>query len=174
MSSWGRRIERAQELEREPAYGAARELLHYYVQLAQGRTELEEPAAPAEPDGFASLTAVCPVCHGLPVVAVLRPEGEGGKRSLVCSLCFREWEFRRLLCPQCGEEDEQKLPVYTADQFPYIRIEACDSCRTYIKCIDMTRNGLAVPEVDELAAVTLDIWANNRNYTKLQPNILGL
>jgi len=116
----------------------------------------------------------CPFCNELPVAAILRPEGEGGKRSLLCSLCFTEWEFRRLLCPNCGEEDHQKLPVYTAGQFPHIRIDACDACHTYLKSIDLTRNGLAVPEVDELAALPLDLWAAKNHYTKLQPNLFGL
>ena len=51
----------------------------------------------------------------------------GAKRFLLCSLCFNEWEFRRLLCPNCGEEDKDKLPVYTAEEFPHIRVEACDT-----------------------------------------------
>lgn len=119
-------------------------------------------------------TSTCPFCAELPVAAVLRPEGEGGKRSLVCSLCSTEWNFRRLLCPKCGEEDQHQLPVYTAEPYPHVRIEACDTCRTYLKSIDMTRNGLAVPEVDELASVPLDLWAAENHYTKLKSNLFGL
>jgi len=117
---------------------------------------------------------VCPFCGEKPVAAVLRPEGEGGKRWLHCSLCATEWEFRRLLCPSCGQEDHQKLPVYAAEEFPHIRVEACDTCRVYLKAIDMTRDGLASPEVDELASVPLDLWAAGRGYAKLQSNLLGL
>jgi len=117
---------------------------------------------------------VCPVCGEKPVAAVLRPEGDGGKRFLLCSRCFTEWEFRRLLCPHCGEEDKDKLPVYTASEFPHVRVEACDTCRVYLKSIDLTKNGLAVPEVDELASIALDLWAAERGYTKLQPNLFGL
>ena len=122
----------------------------------------------------ATVQPLCPYCGEKPVAAVLRPEGDGGKRFLLCSLCSQEWEFRRLLCPQCGEEDQEKLPVYTADEFPYIRVEACESCHVYMKAIDLTRNGLAVPEVDELASVALDLWASERGYTKLQLNVLGM
>ncbi len=117
---------------------------------------------------------VCPFCAEKPVAAVLRPEGDGGKRFLICSLCFTEWEFRRLLCPNCGEEDKEKLPVYTAAEMPHVRVEACDTCRVYLKSIDLTKNGLAVPEVDELAAVALDLWATAHGYTKLQPNLFGM
>jgi FdhE protein len=117
---------------------------------------------------------LCPYCGEKPVAAVLRPEGEGGKRFLLCSLCATEWEFRRLLCPHCGEEDPLKLPVFTAEQFPHVRVEVCESCHTYMKAVDLTRNGLAVPEVDELAAVALDLWAREQGYTKLQINAVGI
>jgi FdhE protein len=116
----------------------------------------------------------CPFCGEKPVAAVLRPEGDGGKRFLLCGLCFTEWEFRRLLCPNCGEEDKDKLPVYSAEEFPHIRVESCDTCRVYLKSIDLTKDGHAVPEVDELASVSLDLWAAEHGYTKLQPNLFGM
>jgi FdhE protein len=118
--------------------------------------------------------ARCPFCGEKPVAAVLRPEGDGGKRFLLCSMCFTEWEFRRLLCCNCGEEDKEKLPVYTAEEMPHVRVEACDSCRVYVKAIDLTKNGRAVPEVDEIAAVVLDLWAAEHGYTKLQTNLFGM
>ena len=79
-----------------------------------------------------------------------------------------------MLCPHCGEEREAHLPVYTAEQFPHVRLDACETCRVYIKSVDLTRNGLAVPEVDEVAAIALDLWAAERGYTKLQTNLFGL
>lgn len=144
----------------------SRVLVQPYAQFlaARERPAGERPAVRPE----------CPFCGEKPVVAVLRPEGEGGKRWLVCSLCATEWEFRRLLCPACGEEDHEKLPVYVAEEFPHVRVEACDTCHVYLKAIDMTKDGLASPEVDELAAVPLDLWAAGRGYAKLQTNLLGL
>src|SRR6266478_4127188 len=56
----------------------------------------------------------CPLCSGKPQVGVLRQEGDGSKRSLICSLCSNEWEYRRLVCPSCGEENVEKLAVYVA------------------------------------------------------------
>ena len=116
----------------------------------------------------------CTFCGERPQVAVLRGEGDGGKRSLVCSLCATEWEFRRLLCPNCSEETERNLPVYVAQEFPHVRVEACDTCRTYIKAVDLTKNGFAVPVVEELATVALNLWADEHEYVKLQPNLLGI
>jgi FdhE protein len=117
---------------------------------------------------------VCPFCKGKPGVAVLRPLGDGGQRSLVCSFCLAEWEFRRIVCPGCGEENHANLPVYAADELTHVRIEACDSCQIYIKAVDMTKSGLADPVVDEIASIPLDIWAEQRGYRKLQVNLLQL
>jgi len=117
---------------------------------------------------------VCPYCGNKPVLSVLRPEGDGGRRSLVCFLCGIEWAYRRILCPSCGEEDKEKLPVISAAEFDYIRIEACKTSHTYVKAVDMTKNGLAVPQVDELAAMSLDLWASENGYTKLQLNLFGV
>ncbi len=117
---------------------------------------------------------VCPFCKRKPGVGVLRPLGEGGQRSLICSFCLAEWEFRRIVCPGCGEEDHARLPVYTAEDFEHVRVEACDSCQMYIKTVDMTKSGLAEPVVDEIASIPLDIWAQESGYAKLQVNLLQL
>ena len=66
------------------------------------------------------------------------------------------------------------LPVYTPDAPANARIDACDSCRTYIKTIDLSRDGLAVPTVDDLASLPLDLWARERGYHRLYPNLLRL
>jgi FdhE protein len=115
----------------------------------------------------------CPLCGARPLLGVLRPEGDGGKRFLLCSFCSQEWEFRRLLCPTCGEEAEAKLPVYIAEQLPYIRVEACDTCKFFLPGIDLTKDGHAIPLVDDLAAIPLTLWAHEHGYSRLQPNLLG-
>ena len=115
----------------------------------------------------------CPRCNALPLLGVLRPEGDGGKRFLQCSFCSQEWEFRRILCAHCGEEQEQNLPVYVAEQFPHIRVECCETCRHFLRTVDLTKDGHAVPVVDDLAAVPLSLWAEENGYTRIQTNLLG-
>lgn len=116
---------------------------------------------------------VCPMCGAEPLLGVLRPEGDGGKRCLVCAFCGHEWNFRRIWCAACGEEDEKKLPVYVAEEFPHIRVETCDTCKSYLRTIDLTKDGNAVPVVDDIAAIPLTLWANEHGYSRLQPNLLG-
>jgi len=118
--------------------------------------------------------STCPSCGGKPVVGVLRGEGDGARRALICHLCSLEWPYRRLICPNCGEEDKEKLPVYIAEQINYVRVDACDSCRTYLKSVDLTKDGFAIPVVDEIATVALNLWADEHGYAKIETNILGM
>ncbi len=60
-----------------------------------------------------------------------------------------------------------------APEIPHVRVDICDTCHTYLKTIDLTKAGLAVPVVDELAAIPLDLWAREHGFQKLQMNILG-
>ena len=123
-------------------------------------------------DGYTC--SLCPFCNRKPGMGVLRQQGDGGSRSLICSFCLAEWQFRRILCPNCGEENHAKLPVFTAEELPHVRVECCDTCRCYTKTVDLTKNGLAEPVVDEIAAVPLDLWAQGRGYSKLQANLLQM
>lgn len=116
--------------------------------------------------------SICPYCFRKPVCGVLRPEGDGAKRSLICGFCGTEWEYRRMLCPACEQEDVNRLPVYTAETSAHIRIEGCDACHTFIKTIDLTKDGRAVPVVDEIASLPLTLWAQEKGYEKLQRNLL--
>jgi len=118
--------------------------------------------------------ALCPFCKRKPGFGVMRQMGDGGARSLICGFCSGEWDFRRLVCPGCGEEDDKKLAVFSAADFGHIRVECCESCRTYIKTVDLTKDGHAEPIVDELASVALDLWAQERGYAKLRKNLLGM
>jgi FdhE protein len=117
---------------------------------------------------------LCPFCHRKPGFGVLRQMGEGAARSLACTFCLSEWEFGRLVCPGCGEENDKKLAVFTASDFDHIRVECCDSCNIYIKTVNLTKNGHAEPIVDELASAPLDLWAREHGYAKLQLNLLGM
>jgi len=140
-----------------------RAFLQPYAELLAAKAPKPPLAAPR----------VCPLCGARPLLGILRPEGDGGKRYLLCSFCCYEWDFRRILCPTCGEESEGKLPVYIAEQLPHIRVEACDTCKFYLRTIDLTKDGHAIPLVDDIAALPLSFWADEHGYARLQPNLLG-
>jgi formate dehydrogenase accessory protein FdhE len=153
-----------------PAEPAVSDRLLAWIFLQPYAEYLADSRDPEDLDGTPS---TCPLCGGKPIVGVLRPEGDGAKKSLVCMLCAHEWAFRRLYCPACGEEREPQMAFYSAPEIAHVRVDVCDTCHTYLKSIDLTKMGLAVPIVDELATIPLDLWAREHGYEKLQINLLG-
>lgn len=118
----------------------------------------------------------CPFCGGAPWAAVRR-EGsdmEGARRMLACSLCGGEWLFGRILCPACFEEDPRKLPIFQSDRYPAVRIETCDTCRRYVKSIDLSLDARPIPEVDDLLSLSMDLWAGQEGYTRIEPGLAGV
>jgi FdhE protein len=114
------------------------------------------------------------ICRGTPVVAVLREAAHGAKRAYACGFCLTEYPAPRIGCAACGESSFDRLAVYRADEIAAARIDACDTCRTYLKTIDLTKDGTAVPVADDIATVTLDVWAREQGYQRLRPNLLRL
>jgi formate dehydrogenase maturation protein FdhE len=55
----------------------------------------------------------------------------------------------------------------------HVRVEACDTYKFYVRTIDLTKDGNAVPPFDDLAAIPHTLWAHEQGYKRLQPNLLG-
>jgi hypothetical protein len=120
----------------------------------------------------------CPSCGGLPGLNYFGVSGEAlvtAPRYLVCSRCSITWVFERMVCGSCGETDTARLPIYSdTDRFPNLRIDGCQTCRRYLVTVELPKDTRAVPVVDELAAIPLDLYANDRGMTKLVPNLMGI
>jgi FdhE protein len=119
----------------------------------------------------------CPYCGGKPQVSLLAtkdPTSDSGGRDLICSTCLTAWQFRRVVCAHCGEERPDRLCYFHSPEYDHVRIEACETCGHYLKGVDLTRLGLAVPLVDEIAAAPLDVWATEHGYVKIELNLVGL
>jgi FdhE protein len=116
---------------------------------------------------------LCPFCNAPPQLAAMRPEGEGARRFLCCGMCSTEWGYRRLKCVPCGEEDKERLPNFRGDRYPHIYLAACESCLSFLKCIDLSVDGHAVPAVDDIASVSLSLWAIEQGYHPVNPNLFG-
>jgi hypothetical protein len=135
----------------------------------------------------------CPCCGGLPQLSCLASSGDSlvtGPRSLLCARCGTSWSCSRSVCPACGESEEEQLRVYaerlegpvsgngkdhgdSPPVFPHLRIAGCSRCSRYLIEVDMARDARAVPEVDELAALPLDLHAADLGLTKVTPNLMG-
>jgi formate dehydrogenase maturation protein FdhE len=118
----------------------------------------------------------CPACGAPPSISFRRSASgsDGAARWLGCGLCGTEWQTLRIRCPACGETNPERLPGWKSDTYPAARVEACDSCHRYVKSVDLTVDGLAIPEVDELRSLGLDLWAMERGYVRLEPGLAGL
>jgi FdhE protein len=130
------------------------------------------------PAGEPSDERHCPRCGGLPQLS-FRPAGEplvSEPRRLMCSRCAQAWSYSRIACAFCGETQGSKRTLYAEDggeTLPHLRIDACQSCGRYLIDVDLGRDRDAVPDVDELAALPLDLYAADQGLTKITPNIMG-
>lgn len=143
----------------------------------------------------------CPTCGGLPQLSYLASSPEDlvtAHRYLECERCATPWAYARMTCAACGETDAAKLPLYAEvgttqaelsgsvvkpggvrpataanAQFPHVRIDGCQTCSRYLLTVDVERDGRAVPLVDELAAIPLDLYAKERGMSKVVPNLMG-
>jgi FdhE protein len=107
----------------------------------------------------------CPVCGRDPVFALLQ---EDGKKTLVCSICNFEWEFTRLKCLYCGNEDQKLLSYLSIKNDDMYRIETCDACRCYLKTIDLKNASHEISyDIESIITLHLDIIARNKGYSNI-------
>lgn len=118
----------------------------------------------------------CPFCGGAAWMSIRKSssDAEAGFRYLVCSLCGLEWNFNRGTCPSCFEENPRKLPNFQSDSYPLVRIEACETCHRYIKSIDLTRDARPIAPIDDLLSVSMDLWAVDQGYSRIEAGMAGI
>jgi FdhE protein len=115
----------------------------------------------------------CRYCKA-PAVSLLREAAHGSRRSHVCGVCLTESPASRLGCAACGEQRVEALPIFRSEATEPARIDACDTCRVYMKTIDLTRDGSACPIADDVASISLDLWVREQGYHRARPNLLRL
>jgi len=117
-------------------------------------------------------SGMCPACGSPPVASVVRIGGvEQGLRYLHCSLCDTEWHLARVQCSNCSNTtDLGYFALQGAGEA--VKAEACDTCRSYLKQVYMTRAPEADPVADDLATLTLDMLMAERDYQRSGPNLL--
>jgi formate dehydrogenase maturation protein FdhE len=116
----------------------------------------------------------CPHC-GFPVLcAILREAGSGRMRSGCCSLCASEWSVPRLGCLRCGELQSAKLPIFTFEEFPHGRVEACESCEGWLKSIDLAKDTESLPMPDDVWSSAANLWASQQGYKPIGSSLFGL
>jgi FdhE protein len=151
-----------------------------WIAVAAGPV-LELAAAALKPISKEEWTGpACPACGGMPQVSVIREQsGEfmaGSPRHLVCGRCALWWDFARATCPWCGEDDSRRVGSYSPEGERLVRIDACDTCHSYVKTFDLREQGGndIVPLVDDVATLTLDVWAHEKGLQRSGVSLAGV
>jgi FdhE protein len=114
----------------------------------------------------------CLMCGGAPLVGALGgTPGAKARRSLICAVCGTAWVLPRPACARCGEERANKLALRHAHPLVWVCIEVCETCSGYTKTVDRRQRTEAVPIVDDLATVDLDLWAQEQGLARIQQNL---
>jgi FdhE protein len=120
----------------------------------------------------------CPRCGAPPQVSFFGLSDDAlvtAPRYLRCSRCMTSWTYPRMVCAGCGEEAAGRLPILADhDVFPHLRVDACETCHAYLINVDLPKDPAAVPIVDELAALPLDLAAQDRGFRKITPNLVQM
>jgi FdhE protein len=105
----------------------------------------------------------CPICGREPKIGEIRDDE--GTRYLFCNQCGFEWEYRRIRCPFCGNEEQQTLAYFTIEEDDRYRVDVCNECKRYIKILDF-RDTKEKPDMDveDIATLHLDMLANDEGY----------
>lgn len=107
----------------------------------------------------------CPFCEGLPGMGEIR--GEEGKRVLHCQLCSTEWEYPRMKCPYCQNEDQAKLTYFQIEGELGYRVDICLQCQNYLKTADTREKaGLLDWEAEDYLTLHLDHLAQEEGYLR--------
>jgi FdhE protein len=152
--------------------------LGFWVRTAAAPV-LERGAEIVTPPGEWS-GAACPTCGGQPQASVIAEEsGEfmaGSPRSLVCARCATWWSYPRVTCASCGEEDPRLIEAFLVEDRSWVRVDTCATCRGYVKTFDLREPGAVdvVPLVDDVTSLTLDVWAQQRGFSRPSPSLAGV
>ena len=130
-------------------------------------------------DAYASLVdesgwkrGYCPVCGGRPDMASLGSsrrnslsDEKEGARYLLCSRCDNEWYYSRVGCPFCEEQDHAKISYYPEEKGPH-RLYVCESCKRYLKTIELgAAGGQVLLPVERVLTAGMDLSAREAGYT---------
>lgn len=105
---------------------------------------------------------VCPICGGAADFAALLPGG--GARRLLCARCDAEWIAPRGACPFCGEAAPGRLGYFAGEDGVH-RLYTCESCRRYLKTVDLRELARSVHlPAERILTIGMDVAALAAGY----------
>ena len=105
----------------------------------------------------------CPICGKEPKIGELK--GDEERRLLFCNQCGLEWNYSRIKCPFCGNEEQKTLAYFTVEGEERYRVDVCNVCERYVKMVDSTDVAKkANLDVEDIATLHLDMLAAEEGY----------
>lgn len=105
----------------------------------------------------------CPICGKEPKIGELK--GAEERRFLFCNQCGIEWDYSRIKCPFCGNEEQQTMAYFTVEGEERYRVDVCNVCKRYVKMVDSTASTeVANLDVEDIATLHLDMLAAEEGY----------
>ena len=107
----------------------------------------------------------CPICGKEPKIGEIRKD-EDGKRYLFCHQCGCKWNFSRIKCPFCGNDEQHSLAYFEVEGDERYRVDVCNKCRRYIKTVELPKSS-EEPDLDieDIATLHLDMIAFDEGYS---------
>lgn len=108
----------------------------------------------------------CPICGAVATLAEF--QGNNQARRLRCGQCGADWQFSRMKCIYCGNDDHRTLGfLYPEGRHNSVRVEVCEVCHGYLKVITaFSPNSPEMLPVEDLATLHLDYIALEHGYSR--------
>jgi FdhE protein len=130
---------------------------------------LQEAAAPGEERWG---RGECPTCGALPLSAQLVQAQSGRARLLACGCCGTRWRYRRIGCPFCGNEAQERLGILEVEGEAGLRIDVCGACGGYLKTY--TGEGDDELFLADWPTLHLDVLAMGRGFRRMGASLYDL
>ncbi|MFY9397696.1 MAG: formate dehydrogenase accessory protein FdhE [Desulfomonilia bacterium] len=108
----------------------------------------------------------CPICGSAPLIASIRQDQ--GTRRLHCLDCGHSWTFSRVICPDCGNEDQSSMTYFYIQDSENQTAFVCEKCRRYLltqgKVSDLT---LFDAEVCSMGLAHLDAVLQRKGFSPM-------
>ena len=114
-------------------------------------------------EGFAWDRGYCPICGSAPIIACIE---EGiPRRWLNCSCCGQAWQFSRVICPACANDNQRSMTYYFVTDTAQESTFTCENCKHYLvtlgKVGDLSEFDA---EVSALSLIHLDVLMQEKGY----------
>lgn len=159
--------------------GLVAPLMGFWFRVAAGPLLELAAAAVGTPPADTWQGSSCPLCGAPAQASVIAEEsGEfmgGSPRNLVCARCATWWSFPRATCPRCGQDNPRSVSGFLVPENRVVRVDCCETCHGYVKTFDLRQANArdVVPLVDDVATLSLDLWAQEHGFERASVSFAG-